>query len=116
MHVNFIEWRVHPFRRDRFLAIWTPALDRALAFGAKEAYLTRNYEDPLHLRQVTTWESRDDFDRFWASDEVSALRQEAINYYNKPVLPVWHVLIGRAVIDEEAEAAALEAAGNGSGG
>jgi heme-degrading monooxygenase HmoA len=115
MHVNFIEWRVHPFRRDRFLAIWMPALDRALAYGAKEAYLTRNYEDPLHLRQVTVWENRDDFERFWASDEISALREEAMTYYNKPVLPVWHTLIGSAVIDEDAEAVRLEAAGNGGG-
>jgi hypothetical protein len=38
-----------------------------------------------------------------------------MTYYNKPVLPVWHTLIGSAVIDEDAEAVRLEAAGNGGG-
>ena len=50
-------------------------------------------EDPLHFRQASLWESHDDFDRYWYSDEVSAFREEAVNYYNKPVLPVWHSLI-----------------------
>ena len=67
-----------PFRRDRFLEIWTPALDRALAYGAKAAFLTRNEDDTLHLRQVTVWESRADHERWWFSDELSALRQEAL--------------------------------------
>jgi heme-degrading monooxygenase HmoA len=91
-HVNFIEWRVHPFRSDRWLEAWSPALDRALAFGAKRAFLTRNYEDRLHFRQVTVWDSREDFERYWASDEIEALRQAALNYFNKPLLPVWHTM------------------------
>ncbi len=28
-----------------------------------------------------------DFERYWYSDEISALREAAVNYYNKPVLP-----------------------------
>jgi heme-degrading monooxygenase HmoA len=91
--VNFIEWHVTPFRRDRFLEIWLPALDRALAFGARSCFLTRNQEDPLHLRQVSVWESHADFERYWASDEISALRQEAMQYFHKPVYPVWHTLL-----------------------
>jgi heme-degrading monooxygenase HmoA len=91
--VNFIEWHVTPFRRDRFLEIWLPALDRALAFGARSCFLTRNQEDPLHLRQVSVWESHADFERYWASDELSALRQEAMQYFQKPVYPVWHTLL-----------------------
>ncbi len=90
MHVNYIEWRTHPFRSDRWLEIWRPALERALAFGASACYLTRNVDDPLHFRQVTIWDDREDFERYWASNEVSALRQEALSYYNKPVLMVWH--------------------------
>ena len=35
MEVHYIEWHITPFRRDRFLEIWRPALDRALAYGAK---------------------------------------------------------------------------------
>jgi hypothetical protein len=91
--VNFIEWHITPFRRNRFLEIWLPALDRALAFGARSCFLTRNQDDPLHLRQVSVWDSHADFDRYWASDEISALRREAMQYYQKPLYPIWHDLL-----------------------
>jgi hypothetical protein len=91
--VNYIDWHVPPFRRNRFLEIWLPALDRALAFNARACFLTRNEEDTLHLRQVSVWDDRADFERYWASDEISALRQEALPYFNKPVYPVWHALL-----------------------
>jgi heme-degrading monooxygenase HmoA len=93
LEVLYIEWHVHPFRAERWYEIWEPAAARAMAFGAKGWSLTRNVEDPLHFRQASIWESREDFERYWYSDEVAALREEAVNYFNKPVLPVWHTLI-----------------------
>jgi quinol monooxygenase YgiN len=98
MEVNYIDWHVNPFRADRWLEIWRPALDRALAFGATASYITRNEEDPLHFRQVSVWRDRADFDRYWASDEVSALRQEALAYFHKPVYPAWHSLTADAAV------------------
>jgi len=65
-----------------------------LAFGSTSWSLTRSIDDPLHIRQTAVWESHDDFERYWYSDEVSAAREEAINYYGKPVLPDWHSLVG----------------------
>ncbi|MGI9019505.1 MAG: antibiotic biosynthesis monooxygenase [Solirubrobacterales bacterium] len=97
MHVNYIEWRIHPFRRDRWLEAWSPAIERAAAFGAAACYLTRNVDDPLHFRQMSIWSDRADFERYWASDEVAALRQDALNYYNKPVLHAWHAVAGQSV-------------------
>ena len=88
--VNYIDWRVHPFRAERWLEIWEPALDRALSFGARTCFLSRDVEDPLHFRQVSVWESVDDFERYWASDEITALREAALNYYNKPLSPHWY--------------------------
>jgi hypothetical protein len=90
--VNYIDWRIHPFRAERWLAIWEPALDRALAFGARTCLLSRDIEDPLHFRQVSVWDSREDFERYWFSDELVDLREQALNYYNKPLSPHWHSL------------------------
>jgi heme-degrading monooxygenase HmoA len=92
--VCYIDWHVTPFRADRFLEIWRPAAARVLAFGAASWSLTRNIDDPLHIRQTTVWDSREDFERYWYSDEISAAREEAINFYGKPVSPVWHSLVG----------------------
>jgi hypothetical protein len=65
-----------------------------LAFGATSWSLTRSIDDPLHIRQAAVWESHDDFDRYWYSKETTAAREEAINYYGKPVLPDWHSIVG----------------------
>ncbi len=94
MHVNYIEWHTHPARSERWFQVWRPALDKALAAGAEVAYLTRNGDDPLHFRQVSIWRDRADFEAYWYSEEISALRAEASDYFNKPLLPVWHSLLG----------------------
>jgi quinol monooxygenase YgiN len=99
MHVNYIDWHVIPFRADRFLEAWRPALDRALAAGASACYMTRDIDDPLHFRQVSVWENKDDFEAYWASDEISAIRQEAFSLFHKPVLPSWHSLAAEAVLE-----------------
>lgn len=98
MDVHYIEWHVVPFRRDRFLGIWRPALDRALAHGARGAFLTRNEDDPLHIRQVTMWNNRDDQQRWWFSDEISMLREEALAYFHKPVEQHWHTEVANAAL------------------
>ena len=102
MHVNTIDWHITPFRADRWFEIWRPALDRALAHGARACYLTRAEDNPLHFRQVSVWEDRTDFDNYWASDEVAALRESALNYFHKPLLPTWHALVAEAALDRSA--------------
>ena len=91
--VAVIDWHIHPFRADRWLQAWRPAAARALAFGATSWALTRSVDDPLHFRQTSVWEDREDFERYWASDEVSAAREQVINLYNKPLAYSWHTLL-----------------------
>jgi heme-degrading monooxygenase HmoA len=91
--ICYIDWHVTPFRADRFIEVWRPAAGRAMAFGAKSWSLTRNTEDPLHVRQSAVWERREDFERYWYSEEISAAREQLINYYSIPILPVWHSLV-----------------------
>jgi hypothetical protein len=95
-YVNYIEWHAHPFRADRWLEVWHPALERALAFGATSCFLTRDIDDRLHFRQVSMWEDKADFERYWFSDDIAALRERALNYFNKPLLPSWHSLAAEA--------------------
>jgi len=99
MHVNYIDWHATPFRADRFAELWSPALDRALAMGASASYMTRDIDDPLHFRQVTVWADKQDFEHYWASDEISELRMGAQRYYHKPVLPNWHSLTAQAAVE-----------------
>ena len=95
LEVCNIDWRVTPFRADRWFAIWEPAAARALSFGAKDWSITRDTDDPQHFRQSSTWESREDFERYWYSDEIQAIREQAMAYFHKPLLPNWHTLVAR---------------------
>lgn len=91
--VNVIDWHVNPLRAERWYQAWLPAVRRAGAFGATSYSLTRSEDDHLHFRQTTIWNDRADFERYWSSDEVSIARENAMNYYNKPLLPSWHMLL-----------------------
>jgi hypothetical protein len=91
--VNIINWHVTPMRADRWYAIWRPAFERAAAFGATSYTLTRSEDDHLHFVQTTIWDNRADFERYWSSDEVAKAREDAINWFAKPLLPSWHVLL-----------------------
>lgn len=109
MHLNYIDWHVTPFRADRFYEIWRPACARTLSYGAKSWSLSRSEDDPLLIRQASVWESKEDFERWWHSDEASAARQDAISYYAKPVLPEWHLLADiESATAPEPQAAASE--------
>jgi heme-degrading monooxygenase HmoA len=87
--VNVVDWHLHPSRVDRWYGAWMPALARAEAYGATAARMARSEDDPLHFRQETIWESREDFERFWSSDEAARAREQAHDYYNKPLSSSW---------------------------
>ncbi|HZJ29864.1 MAG TPA: hypothetical protein VFD37_07740, partial [Solirubrobacterales bacterium] len=91
--ICYLDWRVTPFRADRFLDIWQPAAAKAMAYGAQRWALTRSTEDPLLIRQESAWKSRADFESYWYSEEISRVRTEIIDLYGKPILPVWHQLL-----------------------
>ena len=92
--VCVIDWHVVPFKRDAFIEGWLPACERARAFGATNWSLTRSEDDPLWIRQTTVWNSRDEFQRYWTSDEIAAIRAELLRYFGKPVPVSWHAIVG----------------------
>ena len=95
--VNIINWHVTPFRADRWYATWRPAFERAAGLGATSHTLTRSEEDHLHFVQMTVWENRGDFERYWSSDEVSQARSGRAQLVRQAgLLPVWHVLLSHS--------------------
>ena len=75
-HVNYIDWHTHPFRAERWLEVWRPALDRALAFGATVCYLTRSIDDPLHFRQISILVGAEDETEGKTEEGPGAIRAE----------------------------------------
>jgi hypothetical protein len=91
-----IDWRITPFRADRWLSAWQPAAARMPAFGARSWSLTRSIDDPLAFRQSAVWDSREDFERYWYSEEIEAARRAIIDLYAKPVTTTWHSLVANS--------------------
>ncbi len=88
-----LDWHIAPFRADRWLDLWEPAVARMAAFGARDWSLTRAIDDPLSFRQSAAWESRSDFERYWYSDEIEKARAAVIDLYDLPLLPAWHTVV-----------------------
>ena len=89
-----IDWHVVPFRVERWY--------RALASGrGPDARLRRLELDtyPVDRRPArssasrASGSSREDFERYWYSDEIEAARTSIIDLYDKPLLPSWHTLL-----------------------
>jgi quinol monooxygenase YgiN len=88
-YISELSWHVTPFRAQRWIDLWEPAAAKATEYGALDWRIYRSTEDPLLFRQVITWNDKADFESYWFSEEISAIREQIITYYDKPLLPVW---------------------------
>ncbi len=88
-YISEISWHVTPFRAQRWLDLWEPAAAKATNYGAESWQIYRSVEDPLIFRQLTVWNDKKDFEAYWYSEEISERREEIIDLYVKPLLPIW---------------------------
>jgi hypothetical protein len=93
-----IKWAINPFRGDAFQEIWTPVAEAALDFGATQWGLYRSKEGGLDFTQTALFPSKEDFERYWYSEEVAAVRVQASGYYQVPILPTFHRVCGMGAI------------------
>jgi hypothetical protein len=84
-----LNWHLTPFREQRWIDLWEPAAETATDYGAIDWWIYRSVDDPLLFRQVTVWKKKEDFESWWFSEEISAVRTEIITFYDKPLLPSW---------------------------
>jgi quinol monooxygenase YgiN len=90
-----IHFHTTPFRADRFLELYQPAVSRVLAYGADGYLFYRQEEDIDHFVHVSFWENRQDFNRYWFSREMQEVRERIAGLYGQPVLPQWDIVISR---------------------
>jgi len=88
-HISEISWHITPFRAQKWIDLWEPAAAKAMEYGAIDWRIYRSTEDPLSFRQVITWNEKTDFENYWYSEELSAFREQIIDLYDKPLLPLW---------------------------
>ena len=96
VHVN---WYATLFRGDSFAAALEEITAVSLRYGASEYAVYRSRDDAYKVLQMTTWESHDDFDRYWYGEDFALWRADHQSWYQVPVLYVWHDLVVRGGLD-----------------
>lgn len=97
--VVFILWHANPFRGDKFEDAWRPAAEAVLDYGASSWSWSRSKDDPNDFVQMAVFESKEAFDRYWYSEEISEARADASGLYQVPILPQWlRVVDGGTVV------------------
>jgi hypothetical protein len=104
-YVMAIIWHANPFRGDKFEDAWRPAAEAALRYGATEWLFLRSLDDPLDFTQFAVFPNgKEDFERYWYSEEISEYRIEASGLYQVPILPVFHEIVGAGTAESAAPA------------
>jgi quinol monooxygenase YgiN len=91
-----IDWHTTPFRAEKFMEQYGPAVARVLAYGAKGYLFYRSEDDSQHFVHISFWEDRAGFDRYWFSPEMQQVRRTIAGWVVQPVLPHWNVVVARA--------------------
>jgi quinol monooxygenase YgiN len=88
-----IDYHTTPFRANRFLELYRPAIARVLAYGAAAYVFYRLEEDPDHFVHISYWDDRGGFDRYWFSGEMQDIRRRVAGLHGQPVLPYWGIVV-----------------------
>jgi hypothetical protein len=89
-----IRWAANPFRGDKFAQGWLPAAEAVLDYGATSWAFYRAGEGRLDFIQHAIFPSKADFERYWYSETVAEIRTELAGYYQVPLLPTFHEIVG----------------------
>jgi hypothetical protein len=89
-----IIWHVNPFRGDRFAEGWRAAAEAVLDYGASSWGLYRAHDGRLDFIQQATFPTKAAFERYWYSETVAEARTELAGYYQIPLVPTFHEVVG----------------------
>jgi heme-degrading monooxygenase HmoA len=90
-----LDYVVTPFRAQRFVDLYRPAIARPLSYGASGYLFYRSEEDSDRFVHMIFWEDRDGFGRWWFSPEMQEVRVAVSGLHGQPLLPHWHAVIDR---------------------
>lgn len=89
-----IGWVANPYRGDEFEAAWLPAAEAVLRYGATGWAFFRTVDGNLNFTQLAFFEDKDDFERYWLSEEVAEHRVKAAGMHQVPVNYKWYTVEG----------------------
>ena len=88
-----LDFAVTPFRAQKFVDLYRPAIRRPLSYGASGYLFFRNEEDADHFVHLILWEDRVGFHRWWFSQEMQEIRIAVSGLHGQPLLPKWNTVL-----------------------
>jgi len=90
-----LDYALTPFRAQKFVDLYRPAIRRPLSYGAHGFLFYRSEEDSDHFVHMSFWEDRADFQRWWFSQEMQDVRVAISGLHGQPLLPKWNTVLER---------------------
>ncbi len=88
--VVHIPWYATILRGDKLAAAVCEIAPVALRYGATQYSVHRSREDAYRITQMSWFESKLDWERFWDGPEMTAFRTRTSGWWQVPILYAWH--------------------------
>jgi heme-degrading monooxygenase HmoA len=88
-----LDYMVTPFRAQKFVDLYRPAIKRPLSYGASGYLFYRNEDDADHFVHLIFWEDRAGFHQWWFSREMQEIRVAVSGLHGQPLLPKWNTIL-----------------------
>jgi hypothetical protein len=98
VHIN---WYATVLRQEAFAAEIVRAAPLALRYGATQYSVHRSNDDRYKITQMSWFESRQDWYRYWESPEMIEFRRRNSGHYQIPVTYIWHEELAAGALGPE---------------
>jgi hypothetical protein len=100
--VVHVPWYATMFRGDKFEVALKEIAPVALRYGGTEFAAYRSRDDTYRFLQISTFESKLDWERYWYGEEFATWRGDYSSWYQVPVLYQWNDLVIGGSVHEHA--------------
>ena len=115
--VVHIPWYATGFRHDKLAGALAGIAPVAIRYGARSYQVHRFRDDLYKFLQMAEFETKLDFDRYWAGPEFTDFRVLASSWYQVPVTYSWSDLVVSGTLEpEESVRETTSVAGGDQGG
>jgi hypothetical protein len=101
--VVHVVWYATGLRADKLEAGLREVAPAALRYGASAFAVHRSRDDRYRFLQMSWFERKLDWQRYWDGPEFIDFRTRFSSYYQVPVLYVWHDEVTSGALEPEEE-------------
>ncbi|HEV3228227.1 MAG TPA: hypothetical protein VGY97_02035 [Solirubrobacteraceae bacterium] len=109
--VVHVVWYATALRADKLEAGLREVAPAALRYGATAFEVHRNRDDRYRFLQLSHFERKLDWQRYWDGPEFVDFRARFSSYYQVPLAYVWHDVVVSGALEPEEEDGRAAAAG-----